>query len=49
MILWGIRKETAILTAVARVLLELFERKNVSRLGGDEFLVLLPDRNEEES
>lgn len=37
------------LTAVARVLLELFERKNVSRLGGDEFLVLLPDRNEEEA
>lgn len=37
------------LTAVAGVLLELFERKNVSRLGGDEFLVLLPDRNEEEA
>lgn len=37
------------LTAVARVLLELFERKNVSRLGGDEFLVLFPDRNEEEA
>ena len=37
------------LTAVARVLLELFERKNVSRLGGDEFLVLLLDRNEEEA
>lgn len=37
------------LTAVAGVLQELFDRKNVSRLGGDEFLVLIPDKNEAEA
>lgn len=37
------------LTGVARVLSECFGVRHVCRLGGDEFLVMMPEQNEEEA